>query len=258
MCATRWARGVDHAALGLIIMAGPKLVAVGDNCLDVYLDKNFLTVGGNALNVAVHWQRRGLDARYFGAVGDDREGEIVLDEIFAAGLARNDVELLAGDTAVTFLRDEKGDRSFVFEFLALARTMFRLQSTTVSLPARSGSTWGLTRPKTLSVAWQRTACRSVSMCRLPIHRFELDGVPLVFASGSDDPTAPIEPAIAALMGAGARQVVLTCGSRGSFFQDEAGLHHAKAMSVRVVDTCGAGDSFIAAFTTAYCIEGTRT
>ena len=50
-------------------------------------------------------------------------------------------------------------------------------------------------------------------------------------------------------------MLLTCGSRGSFFQDEAGLHHAKAMSVRVVDTCGAGDSFIAAFTTAFCIEG---
>ncbi len=28
------------------------LVAVGDNCLDVYLTKDAMTVGGNALNVA--------------------------------------------------------------------------------------------------------------------------------------------------------------------------------------------------------------
>ena len=236
-------------------MAGPKLVAVGDNCLDVYLDKNFLTVGGNALNVAVHWQRRGLDARYFGAVGDDREGEIVLDEIFAAGLARNDVELLAGDTAVTFLRDEKGDRKFVFESLGVGQN-YVPTSEHYSVIARAQ--WVHLGTNSSEDLVRRLAKDGVpfSVDVSTAHSsLQLDGVPLVFASGSDDLTAPIEPPIAALMGAGARQVVLTCGSRGSFFQDEAGLHHAKAMSVRVVDTCGAGDSFIAAFTTAYCIEG---
>ena len=52
-------------------MASPKLIAVGDNCLDVYLTKGFLAVGGNALNVAVQWRRRGIEARYFGALGRD-------------------------------------------------------------------------------------------------------------------------------------------------------------------------------------------
>ena len=93
------------------------------------------------------------------------------------------------------------------------------------------------------------------MYRLPIHRLNLKVCRWSSPPDRTTPTAPVEPAIAALMGAGARQVVLTCGSRGSFFHDGAGINHAKAMSVQVVDTCGAGDSFIAAFITAYCIEG---
>ncbi len=44
------------------------LVAVGDNCLDAYLDKGVVTVGGNALNVAVQWKRLGVGARYMGAM----------------------------------------------------------------------------------------------------------------------------------------------------------------------------------------------
>ena len=51
--------------------ANPNLIAVGDNCLDAYLSKGFVTVGGNALNVAVQWRRQGLNARYFGALGPD-------------------------------------------------------------------------------------------------------------------------------------------------------------------------------------------
>ena len=51
--------------------ANPNLIAVGDNCLDAYLNKGFLAVGGNALNVAVQWRRHGLNARYFGALGAD-------------------------------------------------------------------------------------------------------------------------------------------------------------------------------------------
>src|SRR5262245_10613511 len=95
--------------------ASPKLVAVGDNCLDVYLTRELLTVGGNALNVAAHWRRNGWAARYVGAVGDDAEGEIVLAEIAAAGLWPDDVEIRPGDTAVTLLRDRSGDRTFLLE-----------------------------------------------------------------------------------------------------------------------------------------------
>ena len=74
--------------------ANPNLIAVGDNCLDAYLSKGFVTVGGNALNVAVQWRRHGLHARYFGALGPDAEADIMLAAIEEVGLDRNDVYLM--------------------------------------------------------------------------------------------------------------------------------------------------------------------
>ena len=47
------------------------------------------------------------------------EGEILLDEIETAGLSRDDVERRPGDTAVTLLRDEAGDRQFLLESLGV-------------------------------------------------------------------------------------------------------------------------------------------
>jgi fructoselysine 6-kinase len=82
----------------------------------------------------------------------------------------------------------------------------------------------------------------------------LEGVPLLFASGPDDPTEPAEPLLAAFRKAGAHAVVLTCGARGVYFDDGSRVLYQKATPVEVVDTCGAGDSFIAIFLTSFRLE----
>ncbi|MFD2816472.1 PfkB family carbohydrate kinase [Paracoccus aerius] len=82
------------------------LIAVGDNCLDVYLSKGHMAVGGNALNVAVQWRRLGLAARYLGVVGKDAEGDIILAALGQAGLDPADVERRDGSTAVTLLQEQ--------------------------------------------------------------------------------------------------------------------------------------------------------
>jgi fructoselysine 6-kinase len=80
----------------------------------------------------------------------------------------------------------------------------------------------------------------------------LQGVPMVFASGPDDPKESVVLLAERLHRAGALQVVVTCGSRGAFFREVDGtLRHAAATPIAVVDTCGAGDSFIATFLAAY-------
>ena len=79
-------------------------------------------------------------------------------------------------------------------------------------------------------------------------------MPLLFASGLDDTAEPVELLVERLKSAGARQVVVTCGVRGAFFSDGGALRHVPATPVQVVDTCGAGDSFIASFLTAFCCE----
>jgi fructoselysine 6-kinase len=231
------------------------LVAVGDNCLDVYLSKDAMTVGGNALNVAVHGRRAGIDVRYFGTIGRDGEGDVVLEEIAKAGLSPDDVERRPGHTAVTLLREKEGDRQILFEDLGVGKDYMPSDAHYRSIAAADWVHLGTNAYAPLVrrlVADQVPFSIDVSMAHFAL---PLQGVPIVFASGPDDPDEPIEPLMKRLKQAGAGQVVVTCGSRGAFFSDGGALLHAPATEVSVVDTCGAGDSFIAGFLAAFRGEG---
>lgn len=232
----------------------PRLIAVGDNCLDAFLSRDLLTVGGNALNVAVHWKRSGWNARYFGAVGNDPEGDIVLSEIAAAALSADDVEIVNGETAVTLLQDQSGDRKFLLESFGVGENYMPSPKHYETIAQADWVHLGTNANPDLVRRLVSDGTRfsiDVSTAHLAL---PLEGVPLVFASGPDEPQVPVQPYIAALRSAGVRQVVLTCGSRGSYADDGTGLRHAEAVPVDVVDTCGAGDSFIATFITGFCCE----
>jgi fructoselysine 6-kinase len=230
--------------------ASPRLVTVGDNCLDVYLTKDFMTVGGNALNVAVQWRRLGWPARYFGAVGNDPEGDIVLAEITRFGLSADDVERRPGGTAVTLLREEAGDRKFLLESFGVgenympAPRLYQEITTADWLHLGTNANPDLVR-RLVAERMPFSIDVSTAHLALPLAR-----VPLVFASGPEDENEPVEPLLGALRHAGAQQVILTCGRRGAFFHDGDAIRHVAAVPVEVVDTCGAGDSFIASFLVA--------
>lgn len=239
-------------------MPGPsslRFVAVGDNCLDVFLTKDLMTVGGNALNVAAQWCRNGWQSRYFGAVGNDTEGEALLEEIEKVGLAPRDVEFKPGDTAVTLLREEFGDRKFLLESFGVGENFMPSEAHYQVMAAADWVHLGTNANKALVrrlVADRVPFSLDVSTAHLAL---PLEGVPLVFASGPDDVRAPVDPIFAAIKAAGAGEVVVTCGSRGAYFDDGNARHHAPAEPVRVFDTCGAGDSFIATFISATRGEG---
>jgi fructoselysine 6-kinase len=238
-------------------MNAPKLVAVGDNCLDAYLTNGLLTVGGNALNVAAQWRRNGWAARYFGAVGEDPEGEVVLSGLAGVGLSPDDVERRPGDTAVTLLSDESGDRKFLHESFGVGENFMPTPEHYTVAAAADWVHLGTNANKDLVrrlVADDVPFSIDVSTAHLAL---PLEGVPLLFASGPDEVDQPVEPLLTALRTAGAHRVVVTCGRRGSYFDDGQGVVHAPATLVDVVDTCGAGDSFIATFLTAFRFEGLR-
>ncbi len=224
-----------------------KLVAVGDNCLDVYLTKDAMTVGGNALNVAAHWRKAGSDARYFGAVGTDVEGTVILEEVEKAGLAPGDVEIRDGQTAVTLLREKEGDRKFLLEDLGVGEDYMPAEQ---HYRALLSADWVHLGTNSSAALLRRLVADRVkfSVDISTAHdRLSLEGVPMVFASGPDDSDAAVAPLAERLHRAGAQQVVVTCGSRGAFLrQADGAMLHAPATPVAVVDTCGAGDSFIAA------------
>jgi fructoselysine 6-kinase len=228
-------------------MNAPVVIAVGDNCLDAYLTRNQLAVGGNALNVAVQWHRRGLTARYFGVVGPDAEGDAVLAALAAAGLDAADCERRPGHTAVTLLQDRHGDRRFLLEDLGVG---LHYIPEAERLAALRGAAWVHLGTNSAQALLAHLLAEGVAFSvdiSTAHEALDLAGVPLVFASGPESETEPVQPLMQRLLALGARRVVVTCGRRGAFYHDGARLHQVAARLVQVVDTCGAGDSFIAAF-----------
>ena len=236
-------------------MTGPKLIAVGDNCLDVYLSKDRMAVGGNALNVAVQWARRGFDARYFGVVGKDEEGDHILAAIGAAGLDPADVERRDGHTAVTLLRERGGDRRFLLEDLGVglhsqpdAKRMQALQEADW-VHFGTNSSADLIRAA-LADGLPFSVDISTAHDLLP-----LAGIPLVFASGPEDRSHRILDLLDRLRAKGAKRTVVTCGKRGALYDDGTTIHEIGAEDIAVIDTCGAGDSFIASFIVDHMVSG---
>lgn len=46
-----------------------KIIGIGDNVIDRYLNLHRIYPGGNAVNVAVHMARQGAQASYLGGAG---------------------------------------------------------------------------------------------------------------------------------------------------------------------------------------------
>lgn len=231
------------------------LVAVGDNCLDVYLTKDVMTVGGNALNVAAHWRAAGRPARYFGAVGKDGEGDVILEEADKVGLAPSNVDRRPGHTAVTLIREKDGDRKFLLEDLGVGKDYLPSEIAYRTVAAADWVHLGTNSNPDLVRRLVADRVRFSVDISTAHGGLPLLGVPIVFASGPDDPDVSVAPLAERLHRAGALNVVVTCGSRGAFFRAGDGtLLHAPATPVSVVDTCGAGDSFIATFLAAFQID----
>ncbi|RGP35261.1 PfkB family carbohydrate kinase [Pseudotabrizicola alkalilacus] len=236
-------------------MTGPLMIAVGDNCLDVYLTRNQLAVGGNALNVAVQWRNLGLRVRYMGVVGPDAEGDTILAAIAKAGLDPADCERRPGHSAVTLLQDRLGDRRFLLEDLGVG---LHYMPGVEGLAALAQADWvhlGTNSSPTL-LRYLLDAGLNFSVDLSTAYAtLDLAGVPLVFASGPEDNAQPVSPLIDGLLARGAQRAVVTCGRRGAYYHDGFKLHQGAAQPITVVDTCGAGDSFIATFLADHMIGG---
>lgn len=233
----------------------PRMVAVGDNCLDVYLSKDHMAVGGNALNVSAQWSRQGHAARYFGVVGTDAEGDVILDGLERVGLDPRDVERREGSTAVTLLLERNGDRRFLLEDLGVGLGYRPDEKRYAGIHDADWVHLGTNTPASLvGQLVNEGVAFSVDVSTLH-DALVLGSVPLVFASGPEDPDVPAEPVLSALRQRGARRVVMTCGRRGAFLNEGGHTIHVPAREIDVIDTCGAGDSFIAAFISASVVEG---
>jgi len=235
-------------------MSQPRLIAVGDNCLDVYVTRNILAVGGNALNVAAHWRHLGAHGRYFGAVGQDEEADIILKAVARAGLDAGDVEIIEGATALSLIVHEGGERRFLLESLGVGENYFPGESHYQDLTCCDFVHLG-THPnlQLLQRLGQDRVPFSIDLSNHAFHHLDLSASELVFASGGE--VQSISSLIEKIKQRGGKKILITCGAEGAHYHEGGQSFYSPARNIDVIDSCGAGDSFLACFVLSRFFKG---
>ncbi|WP_292679950.1 PfkB family carbohydrate kinase [Microbacterium sp. SCN 69-37] len=231
------------------VVSNARVAVVGDNTVDRYLGGPEY-VGGNALNVAVQLRLQGVTATYFGAVGADADGREIAGALRRHGVGTTGLVTADGPTAVTEIRvTPAGDRVFVREDFGVTAD-YRPSDAELALIA--GHDWahiGMLPRAAEAVTRLRALAPGIRISQDCAVSSGYAGLDVAFCSTGEDVAAARRAADGALS-AGAALAVVTRGAAGAFASDGRRSWRCAALPVDVVDTTGAGDSFIAGFIAA--------
>lgn len=232
-----------------------RAVSVGDNCIDTYRPPfNKKYVGGNAVNVAIHMHKAGCSAAYLGAVGQDADGLVTIDRLREQGVATDHVQILPGNTAYTIVElTPEGERQFIHEDMGPARHFALSEADLVYIGQHDlvHNTW-LGGTEDYLPAYRRFPGLLVSMDygeRYTQDFFDrtIANVDLAFFSMEPGHMRAAHELATGAARRGPKVVVVTLGYDGSLAFSDGRVYFQPAIPVKVVDTLGAGDTYIAYF-----------
>ncbi|MFI7637538.1 PfkB family carbohydrate kinase [Nonomuraea sp. NPDC049400] len=244
-----------------------RVLGFGDNIVDRFIDRGVDYPGGNSVNVAVYARRLGLESAYLGVFGDDSLGRFLRESIAAEGVSIDACVVRAGESGVSHLRVDDGDRVFlgwngggvtVREPLVLNDGLLGYVS---GFDLVHSSVYSRSEPELPKLAALRTLVSfdlsSEEEYRRPAY---LDRVcpyaDLVLLSCSDLDEAATGDLLAEAVRRGARLAVGTRGVGGAVAHDGYALVSAPAQRADgIVDTMGCGDAFLAGFAVSLLRDG---
>lgn len=229
-----------------------KLAAVGDNCMDVYDNTGNAYPGGNPVNVAVYFVRLGGRASYTGVVGTDKYGALMKEKIAGKGVDVSHIRFEEGSTAITHVELVDGERVFGdYEEGVLAD--FKLTGEEKDFLCTHDmivtGLWGNVHDDLaeLKARGIRIAFDAATRPEDPAAVTAIPSVDYLFFASDDGDTPKLRETMKAIRARGPRLVIVTLGEKGSIAYDGTTFTQFGIIPCRVVDTMGAGDSFIAGF-----------
>ena len=243
-----------------------KLIALGDNVIDLYENTGECFPGGNAVNVAVHAARLGVQAEYLGAFGTDKLAAVICQALDENSVDHSRCTVLPGKTTKTCNYEVlDGERHY--------------------LGITTGETWaGPLQITSAQMEHLKTADLIVSSCnaKMPEQMAAVEALPALFAydfgekdkyrtdayydevcHGIDLAMLSCEPMTEAEFAAlcaplhrrGVVHVLATMGGAGQMLSVQGKILQKSIQKLHACDTMGAGDSFLAAFLCALQAQG---
>lgn len=230
-----------------------RVAAIGDNCIDVYekLGKKYPT--GNVVDTAVNLAKLGVPVSVISTTGSDDNGRWMLDTLRREGLDVSRLKVGSGATAITQMDMDGLDRVHgdyiegVLENIVFDADDIRFAA---GHDLVHTAFWGKADGVLGDIRKAGGALVSFDYAdRLdnPLVEQTLPFVDYGFFSYKKERDAHIEDYLRDKTARGMKVAVATFGEKGSLAFDGKDFHVGRVYPATVVNTVGAGDSFIAGF-----------
>jgi len=227
-----------------------KIIGVGDNVVDMYLDLKKMFPGGNALNVPVLAKKYyGVDGGYIGVLGNDEAGKHVYSSLKKEGIDISHVRICDGENSYAKVTLICGDRVFVGSGSGVPKlcdlndddfnyiSKFEIIHTSIY----SGIENYLPKLKQLG----KVSFDYSDKTDIAYFKETAPYVDYAFISGSSmkiDEIVKFQDYVSDL---GPSTVLVTRGEAGAVLCKDKEFYEVSIIPTKIVDTLGAGDAFIA-------------
>jgi fructoselysine 6-kinase len=231
-----------------------RVLGLGDNTIDTYVDAGVQYPGGNAVNVAAMMARLGASTAYLGCIGDDDGGALLRAALAEEGVEISRVRTRQGANSRAYIGHVDNDRQFI-RSEAGVRADYRWERPDFDYIA------GFDHVHTsiysdLGEALPRIAASARSLSFDASNRWTMDylsqvlpQVRYVFLSAAELDEPECTSIANDCLALGPEAVIVTRGSAGAFGVNAERSVFQPALPTHVVDTMGAGDGFISGFLT---------
>ena len=231
-----------------------KAAAIGDNCIDVYerLGRKYPT--GNVVDTGVNIQKLGIPVSIITTTGSDENGAWMLQTLEKEGLDISHVKTAQGQTAVTYMDLNGRDRVHgdyvegVLEKIVFDEEDIRFAAEHDLVHT---ALWGKAEGALEKIKAASPKCLiSFDYADRLDHELVERTLPYVdygFYSYHGQPDENIKSFLKDKVERGMKIAVATFGEKGSLAYDGKSFTRGGIYPAEVVNTVGAGDSFIAGF-----------
>ncbi len=228
-----------------------KVAALGDNCIDLYQNLNRYYCTGNSVDFAVHMQRLGIDTSIISVTGNDEYGREMRAKLEREGLDTSHLHTEDGQTAVSYMEliDKERvygdyiegvmeDAEFTEDDIAFAMEHDLIHT----------AFWGNAQAylPELRDAGKKIAFDYADEYDDPLVKGTAPYVTYAFFSFEED-NDEVRTFLKEIAALGPDITVATFGEKGSLAWDGDAFHICGIHEADVVNTIGAGDSYIAGF-----------
>lgn len=230
-----------------------KIAMIGDNCIDYYEALNKWYPTGNVVDTGVNMKKLGLDVSLISTTGSDEYGHFMIKTMKDMGIDISHLKVKDGPTAVTYMTLD-GNERIHGDYIEGVLSNICFDDEDVDYAAGHdlvhSALWGKADGVFPKIRERGRALLSFDFADRLDHPIVEATSPLIdygFFSYHNGRDAFIEKFLIKMTRKGMTHAIATLGERGSLVFDGTNFHEYGVFASHIVNTIGAGDSFIAGY-----------